>query len=479
MVFNIKENEREIFKQISLAAKDLGVPVYVVGGFVRDRLLGRDTKDIDIVCVGSGIKLAKNLAWRLSPRPKVVVYKRFGTAMLKHEGIEVEFVGARKESYRADSRKPLVEDGSLEDDQNRRDFTINALAVSLNERNYGMIIDSFGGLHHLEEKIIKTPLEPGKTFSDDPLRMMRAIRFSTQLGFDIDPITFKAIGDNRHRIKIVSKERILIEFEKILAAPKPSVGFKLLFKTGLLKLIFPEFANLHGVEYKNGRGHKDNFYHTLEVIDNVAKKSDNIWLRWAALMHDIAKPPTKRYDKQHGWTFHGHEVLGAKWTPKIFARLKLPLDHKMKYVQKLVRLHLRPIALTKETITDSAVRRLLYDAGDDIDDLMILCEADITSKNEKKVKRYLENYEKLRLKLIEVEQKDHLRNWQPPISGEIIMETFGIEPSRTVGIIKNAIREAILDGDIANDYDEAYAFMLKQGEELGLKHLKHPRSSKK
>jgi len=468
LVFNIQVHERAILKLIGDVAEDLGYPTYVVGGYVRDRLLGRASKDIDIVCVGSGINLAQEVASRLHPIPRVAVYKRFGTAMLKHKDLEIEFVGARKESYRKDSRKPSVEEGSLEDDQNRRDFTINALAVSLNQNDFGNIIDPFGGLRHLEEKLIKTPLEPKKTFSDDPLRMMRAIRFASQLDFHIHPKTLKAIEEEKNRIHIVSKERIAIELNKIVLSPVPSVGFKLLFKTGLLQHIFPEMANLQGIETRKGKAHKDNFYHTLEVLDNISQDTSKLWLRWAAIMHDIAKPATKRFDPKHGWTFHGHEALGAHMTPKIFRKLRLPMDQKMKYVQKLVRLHLRPIALTKEEITDSAVRRLLFEAGDDIDDLMLLCQADITSKNPRKVQRYLSNYKNLEEKIKEVEEKDQLRNWQPPISGELIMETFGIDPSRTVGNIKDSIREAILDGDIPNDYDAAYQLMLDKGKELGL-----------
>jgi len=469
LVFNIEPNERKIFEVISQTADELGYPAYVVGGYVRDRLLARPSKDMDIVCVGSGIRLAQNVAARLRPIPRVTVFKRFGTAMLKHRDMEIEFVGARLESYRSDSRKPIVEEGSLEDDQNRRDFTINALAVSLNEADFGSIIDPFDGLEHLEAKLIKTPLEPGKTFSDDPLRMMRAIRFATELGFAIDPETFRAIGKYRNRIHIISKERITTELNKIIAADEPSVGFSLLFDTGLLQLVFPELTALQGVEARNGITHKDNFYHTLQVLDNLSRKTHNIWLRWAALLHDIAKPPTKRFHPEQGWTFHGHEALGAAMVPRIFKNLRLPLDHKMKYVQKLVYLHLRPISLTRENITDSAIRRLLFEAGDDIDDLMLLCEADITSKNQNKVARYLENYELVRDRLKEVEEKDHLRNWQPPISGELIMETFNIPPSKPVGIIKNAIREAILDGEISNEYEAALQFMLDKGKEIGLK----------
>lgn len=468
MVFNIKPYERKVFELIQQSAAELDFPVYVVGGYVRDRLLARESKDLDVVCVGDGIALAEKLASKLRPYPHIAVYKRFGTAMIRHQDLEIEFVGARKESYQSDSRKPAVENGTLEDDQNRRDFTINAMAVSLNEDDYGQIIDPFNGFYDLEKKILRTPLDPDKTFTDDPLRMMRAIRFSTQLDFTIDPITLKSISKNKHRISIISKERISTELEKIILSPKPSVGFKLLFDTGLLHLIFPEMTALYGVEIINKIGHKDNFYHTLEVLDNIAVDSKNLWLRWAAILHDIAKPPTKRFDPNLGWTFHGHEALGAAMVPRIFKKMKLPLDAKMKYVQKLVMLHLRPIALTNEKVTDSAVRRLLFDAGEDIDDLMTLCKADITSKNEGKVQRYKENYKVLMEKIKEVEEKDHLRNWQPPITGDDIMRLFKLPPSREVGLLKTAIREAILEGEVANNYDDAYAYMMLKAKELNL-----------
>jgi poly(A) polymerase len=468
MIFKIHSHERNILQTISETAGTLGFPVYVVGGYVRDRLLSRPSKDMDIVCVGSGIRLAQEVAARLRPMPRIAVFQRFGTAMIKHGDMEIEFVGARKESYRPDSRKPSVEEGTLEDDQHRRDFTINALAVSLNTHDYGHILDPFNGLKHLEERLIKTPLEPGKTFSDDPLRMMRAIRFSSQLDFDIEPATFDAIRVYRDRISIVSMERVSIELNKIIAAKVPSKGLNMLFDTGLLKLIFPELAHMYGIERKQGRAHKDNFYHTLEVLDNLARQTDNLWLRWAAVLHDIAKPNTKRFEPEHGWTFHGHEVVGAAMVPRIFQRLKLPLDHKMKYVQKMVQLHMRPISLTKENITDAAIRRLLVDANEDLEDLMMLCRADITSKNPSKVQRYLENYEMVQERLADVESKDHLRNWQPPITGEIIMETFGLKPSREVGLIKTAVREAILDGDIPNDYEAAFQRMLSVSASLGI-----------
>jgi len=468
LVFNIKPYERKVFELIQQSAAELNFPVYVVGGYVRDRLLARESKDLDVVCVGDGIALAEKLASKLRPYPHIAVYKRFGTAMIRHQDLEIEFVGARKESYQSDSRKPAVENGTLEDDQNRRDFTINAMAVSLNEVDYGQIIDPFNGFYDLEKKVLKTPLDPDKTFADDPLRMMRAIRFSTQLDFTIDPITLQSISKNKQRISIISKERISTELEKIILSPKPSVGFKLLFDTGLLHLIFPEMAALFGVEIINKLGHKDNFYHTLEVLDNISNDSKNLWLRWAAILHDIAKPPTKRFDVNLGWTFHGHEALGAAMVPRIFKKMKLPLDAKMKYVQKLVMLHLRPIALTNDKVTDSAVRRLLFDAGEDIDDLMTLCKADITSKNEGKVQRYRENYKVLMEKIKEVEEKDHLRNWQPPITGDDIMRIFKLPPSREVGLLKTAIREAILEGEVANNYDDAYAFMMLKAKELKL-----------
>jgi poly(A) polymerase len=442
-------------------------PIYIIGGYVRDLILERPTSDIDIMIEGNGMALATETATRLGIN-KVNLFKNFGTAMFNFNGLDVEFVGARKESYRSDSRKPLVEDGSLQDDQNRRDFTINALAINLHPEHYGEIIDPFGGLEDLKNKLIRTPLNPDITYSDDPLRMMRAIRFASQLNFRIEEKSFEAIAKNKERIHIISKERVAEELNKIILSPKPSYGFKLLFDSGLLHLIFPEMTALQGVEIRNGLGHKDNFYHTLEVLDNVAKLSDNLWLRWAAILHDIAKPVTKRFEPNHGWTFHGHEDRGAKMVPKIFRNLRLPADHKMKYVQKLVELHLRPIALTKEEITDSALRRLIFEAGEELEDLMLLCKCDITSKNKEKVQKYLTRFELVEEKLRDVEERDHIRNWQPPISGEDIIKTFNLQPSKEVGIIKNCIKDAILEGEIANNYEEAFNFMLLKGKELGL-----------
>lgn len=467
MIFQIRENERKIFEVISKAATDLGFPTYVVGGYVRDRLLARPSKDLDIVCVGSGIELAKRVGNSLHPRSRVTVYKRFGTAALKHRDLEIEFVGARKESYRSDSRKPTVESGSLADDQNRRDFTINALAISLNEHDYGAIIDPFNGLEDLESKRIITPLEPHKTFSDDPLRMMRGVRFAAQLGFTIERKTLLGIRDNCERLKIISWERIATELNKILLSPKPSVGLKLMSDTGLLDYVLPELAALKGVEARNGRKHKDNFLHTIQVVDQLAERSGDLWLRWASLLHDIGKARTKRWEAKAGWTFHAHDAVGANMVPRIFRRLRLP-NERLKYVQKLVALHQRPIALTQEEISDSALRRILFEAGDDIDDLMTLCESDITSKNPNKVKRYRENYLALRERMHELEAKDNLRNWQPPITGELIMETFGIKPSKQVGLIKTAVREAILDGVIPNETEAARAKMIEVAAELEL-----------
>jgi len=464
--------EKPVFKVISEAAAEIGAPAYVVGGYVRDIILGRESHDVDVVVVGSGIELAKRVAAKMGDNVKVNIFKNFGTAMIKFSGMsewELEFVGARKESYRSDSRKPIVEDGTLEDDQNRRDFTINAMAISLQKEEYGTLLDPFDGRGDIERRIIRTPLAPDITFSDDPLRMMRAIRFAAQLDFNIFKETFEAIKNNAGRIKIVSKERITDELNKIILAPKPSVGFRLLDESGLLNIIFPQMSKLKGVEIRDGKAHKDNFYHTIKVLDNLSSNTDDLWLRWAAILHDIAKPATKRYDPETGWTFHGHEFLGAKMVPSIFRSLKLPLNDKMKYVQKLVRLHLRPIILSESHVTDSAIRRLLFEAGDDIDDLMSLCEADITSKNKEKVKKFLANFKLVRKKLVEVEEKDKLRNWQPPISGETIMKTFNLKPCKEVGDIKNAIREAILDGKVRNDYDEAFKFMIELGNKMGLK----------
>lgn len=457
-----------IIHQVSEVSQSLGLETYVVGGYVRDLILERGSKDIDFVCVGSGIKLAEQVKESLGKEAKLAVYKNFGTAAITFNEFELEFVGARKESYRADSRKPIVENGTLEEDQNRRDFTINALAISLNKRNFGALIDPFGGVEHLQKRSIQTPLEPEITFSDDPLRMMRAIRFATQLGFDIAPKTFEAICAQKDRIRIISQERIIDELNKIILADVPSYGFKLLFTSGLLEFIFPEMVKLHGVKRINGKGHKDNFYHTLQVLDNISLDTSDLWLRWSAILHDIAKPATQRFHEKAGWTFHGHEDLGARWVPKIFKRMKLPLNDRMKYVQKLVRLHLRPIALVNEKVTDSAIRRLLYEAGDDIDDLMTLCRADVTSKNMDKVRKYLANFKRVERKIKEVESRDHVRNFQPPVSGEEIIEAFGIAPSREVGEIKNAIKEAILEGTIKNNHSDAFNLMLEIGKSMGL-----------
>ena len=464
--------QHKVFKCISECADELGLETYVIGGYVRDVILQRkEPKDIDVVCIGSGIELAKKVAQKLHGKPKVQVYTNFGTAMVLHGDLELEFVGARKESYRKDSRKPIVENGTLEDDQNRRDFTINALALCLNKERFGELVDPFNGMEDLANGIIKTPLDSDITYSDDPLRMLRAVRFATQLDFTIEEASYQALKRNAKRLEIISQERIIDELNKIILAKKPSKGFKLLFNTELLHQFFPEFVALYGVEIIKGKGHKDNFYHTLEVLENLSENTNDLWLRWAALLHDIAKPPTKRFEEGHGWTFHGHEFLGSKMVPKIFKRLKLPLNDKMKYVQKLVLLHLRPIVLSKDIVSDSAIRRLLFDAGDDIDDLMLLCEADITSKNETKVKKYLSNFKLVREKLKDIEERDQIRNWQPPISGALIMSTFNIPACKMVGEIKNKIREAILDGIITNDYDQAFEFMLEKAKDLDL--VKH------
>ncbi len=468
MEINCTPEELFVIKKIAAAAAHTGIPCYVIGGFVRDKIIGRNTEDIDIVCLGDGIALAEEVARRFSPVPHVNFFKTFGTAQIRAADFDIEFVGARKESYRQHSRKPEVEVGTLSDDQNRRDFTINALAISLNEADFGILLDPFNGMQDIRDGIIRTPLDPDQTFSDDPLRMMRAIRFSSQLNYRIDPEIFDSIRRNAGRIKIVSGERIADELNKIILSDKPSTGFDRLYKSGLLKIIFPQMTELAGAEYIDGKGHKDNFYHTLQVLDNIAQKTEDLWLRWAAILHDIGKPATKKFEPGHGWTFHGHEVVGARMVPRIFTQLKLPLNEKMKFVRKLVELHLRPISLTKENITDSAIRRLLFDAGEDIDSLMLLCEADITSKNQVKVKRFLANFELVRGRCAEVEEKDHLRNWQPPVSGEVIMEFFNLPPGRAVGEIKNAIREAILDGLIPNSLDAAHAFMIDKAASLGI-----------
>lgn len=462
----------KIFHQISETADELGVECYVVGGYVRDIFLERPSKDIDVVVVGSGIALAEALAKRLGKRAHLSVFKNFGTAQVKFHQTEVEFVGARKESYQRDSRKPIVEDGTLEDDQNRRDFTINALAICLNKARFGELVDPFGGMDDMWEKTIRTPLDPDITFSDDPLRMMRCIRFATQLNFYIDDETFESLCRNKERIEIISKERIADELNKIVASPIPSKGFIDLERSGLLALIFPEMAALQGVETMNGRAHKDNFYHTLEVLDNVAKQTDNLWLRWAAILHDIGKPRSKRWEPRIGWTFHNHNYLGEKMIPNIFRRMKLPMNEKMKYVQKLVGLHMRPIVIADDIVTDSAVRRLLFEAGDDIDDLMLLCEADITSKNAERKQRFLDNFKLVRQKLIDLEERDRIRQFQPPVTGEEIMEVFGLSPCREIGTLKTAIKDAILDGDIPNEHDAAFEYMLEKAKQMGLERVK-------
>lgn len=471
-MINLTSTELEFLRSAGKTAAQLGSEAYAVGGFVRDKILGRATKDIDIVCTGSGITLAEAIAAQLTPEPIVNIFKTYGTANFRlpasNGGIEIEFVGARKESYSPESRNPAVSEGTIEDDQLRRDFTINALAIRLDRDFNGSIIDPFNGVEDLRNGIIRTPRDPKITFSDDPLRMMRAIRFASQLNFKIEEQTFDAICGLAERITIITKERIADELNKILLSPKPSVGFALLEKAGLLKIIFPQLPALAGAEFLEGQGHKDNFWHTLQVVDNIARTTDDLWLRWAAVLHDIAKPATKRFERGHGWTFHGHEVVGGRMVPKIFAQLKLPQNEKMKFVRKLVELHLRPISLSKEEITDSAIRRLLFDAGEDIDALMLLCEADITSKNAAKVRRYLNNFELVRKRCAEVEERDRIRNWQPPITGEMIMEAFNIPPSKPVGIIKDAIRNAILDGVIPNEKEAATALMLDEGLKLGL-----------
>jgi putative nucleotidyltransferase with HDIG domain len=470
----LSEKETVVVEKIARAAQAQNMPAFLVGGFVRDKLLFRTTKDLDVVCIGDGIALAHAVANEFSPAPHVSFFKNFGTAHIRIPGstegefLDVEFVGARKESYQQNSRNPEVAPGTLEDDQKRRDFTINALAISLNKADYGTLLDPFDGRGDLERCLIRTPLDPQTTFSDDPLRMMRAIRFSTQLGFDISPETFDAITAMADRLPIISGERIIDELNKIVLAPKPSIGFDQLYRTGLLAKFFPQMVALAGAEYIDGKGHKDNFYHTIQVLDNVADQTKDLWIRWAAILHDIAKPATKRFEAGHGWTFHGHEVVGGRMVPKIFTQLKLPQQENMRLVRKLVELHLRPISLTKENITDSAIRRLLFDAGEDLESLFMLCRADITSKNETKVRRYLANFEMVMQRCAEVESSDQIRNWQPPITGEMIMQVFGLSPSREVGIIKTAIREAILDGIIPNDYESAYAYMLEQAQGLGL-----------
>jgi putative nucleotidyltransferase with HDIG domain len=468
MDIRCSQEEKFLINKIANAAQEAGTPAYLVGGFVRDRLIDRPCADLDVVCLGDGIELAHRVAERFKPVPTVSYFKTFGTAHIRVREYDIEFVGARKESYRQDSRNPEVEPGTLIEDMERRDFTINALSVGLNADDFGKLYDPFNGVKDLNDGIIRTPLSPDKAFTDDPLRMLRAIRFAAQLGYTIEPVTWQGIVDNKERIRIITQERITEELNKMLMAPKPSVGFDLMHKSGLLRIIFPPMVDLEGAEYRDGKGHKDNFTHTLQVMDQIAPNTNDLWLRWAALLHDIGKPATKRFEEGTGWTFHGHEVVGGRMVPKIFAKLKLPQDAKMRFVKKLVELHLRPISLTKENITDSAIRRLLFDAGDELEALMTLCEADITSKNKQKVKRYLANFEMVRERLKEVEEKDQLRNWQPPVTGEMIMETFGLKPSPQVGAIKTAIREAILDGIIPNTREDAWAFMMERASELGL-----------
>ena len=471
--FAIELEKNTIFQTVKEIGEELGISVFVVGGYVRDLILQKSGKDIDFVCLGSGILLAETISARLGSKSKLSIFKNFGTAAIHFNGYEYEFVGARKESYREDSRKPTIEEGSLEDDQNRRDFTINAMTISLQDKNYGDLIDPFNGMEDLKNKIIRTPIDPGATFSDDPLRMMRAIRFASQLHFDIEPDTFQGIIDCVDRISIVSQERITDELNKIILSDKPSYGFQLLFHSGLLRHIFPEMADLQGVEIRNGKSHKDNFYHTIQVLDNICKMTDNLYLRWAAILHDIAKPTTQRFNGKVGWTFHGHEGLGAKWVPRIFKRMKLPLDERMNYVQKLVRLHLRPIALVNNQVTDSAVRRMVFEAGKDVNDLMTLCKADVTSKNPERVKKYQANFRRVESKILKVEERDRIINFNPPISGEQIIKVFDIKPSKIIGDIKTEIKEAILDGKIKNDKDEAFDLMLKIGERSGLTPVKN------
>lgn len=468
MQLTLSSYETLVARRISLKAGEMGIPSWIIGGFVRDKIIGRPTNEIDVVCIGDGIGLAQAVAESFRPKPPVSYFKNFGTAQIKLPDLVVEFVGARRESYRAESRKPEVEPGTLEDDQNRRDFTINAMGMSLNEPDFGELIDPFGGMKHLKEGLLVTPLDPVLTFSDDPLRMLRGIRFAAQLGFTIHPAAFGAIQSQKERIKIVSGERVIDEINKMVLSPRPSIGFDLMYKSGLLEIIFPQMVALAGAQYIDGHGHKDNFYHTLQVLDNISENTENLWLRWAAILHDIGKPPTKKFEEGHGWTFHGHEVVGARMVPKIFKQLKLPQNEKMKYVQKLVEMHLRPISVTRENITDSAIRRLLFDAGDDFEDLMTLCSADITSKNKSKVKRFRENFELVKERCAEVEQKDQVRNWQPPVDGNEIMGLFGLSQGKMVGLLKNALREAILEGEISNTREAALIFLESEAKGLGV-----------